>query len=115
MESVNNITEKDFPRIISVQVGKLKYFESKTPPAHEKRQCLTGFYKEPVAGKIWVGNCNLSGDSQADLENHGGADKAALAYSADHYPVWLKELSLPDLPYGGFGENLTIVGMTEKT
>ncbi len=115
MESINNITEKDFPWIISVQVGKLKYFESKTLSAHENRQCLTGFYKEPVAGKIWAGNSNLSDDSQADLENHGGTDKAVLAYSADHYPVWRKELSLPDLPNGGFGENLTIVGMTEET
>ena len=115
MNNNNNLKEYNIPSVISVQIGKLRNFDGEPRSNHAKQQCLTGFYKEPVEGKIWAGNCNLSGDSQADLENHGGTDKAVLAYSADHYPVWRKELSLPDLPNGGFGENLTIVGMTEKT
>ena len=75
----------------------------------------TGFFKEPVEGNIWLGRCNLSGDGQADLKNHGGTEKAVLAYSADHYPVWCIEMNLPELPYGAFGENFTIEGLTEKT
>jgi MOSC domain-containing protein YiiM len=56
---------------------------------------------------------NIAGDGQADLQNHGGPDKAVLAYSADHYPLWRNELPQLDLRPGGFGENLTIRGITE--
>ena len=66
-------------------------------------------------GRVFVGRTNLVGDGQADLENHGGIDKAVLAYSADHYPKWRRELSLPDMPYGAFGENLTISGLSEES
>lgn len=45
--------------------------------------------------------------------NHDGPDKAVLAYSADHYPDWRTELGVPDLPFGGFGENLALAGLTE--
>jgi MOSC domain-containing protein YiiM len=46
---------------------------------------------------------------------HAGPDKAILIYSADHYPAWRAELGLPDLSFGGFGENLTVAGLTEET
>jgi MOSC domain-containing protein YiiM len=62
---------------------------------------------------VYVGQTGLAGDGQADLENHGGIDKAALAYSAEHYPKWREELQIADMPYGGFGENLTIAGLDE--
>jgi MOSC domain-containing protein YiiM len=39
---------------------------------------------------------------------------AVLAYSADHYPAWRAELSWPELPLGGFGENLSVSGTTER-
>ena len=58
---------------------------------------------------------NLAGDGQADLKNHGGIDKAVLAYSADHYPKWRDELRMPDMPCGAFGENLTIAGLSEES
>ena len=73
----------------------------------------TGFFKEPVVGPVLVHATQIDGDGQADLENHGGPDKAVLAYSADHYPLWRAELQEPSLPFGGFGENLTISGVTE--
>ena len=114
MNNFINVKEYNIPSVISVQIGKLGNFDGEPRSKPARQQCLTGFYKEPVSGKIWVGNCSLSGDSQADLKNHGGADKAVLAYSAEHYPAWRKERSISDLPYGGFGENLTIAGMTRK-
>lgn len=79
------------------------------------RPWTTGFFKEPVEGPVWLGRTNLAGDGQADRENHGGPDKAVLAYSADHYPLWRAELNRPDLPYGAFGENFTIAGLSEET
>jgi len=62
---------------------------------------------------VFVGKTNLAGDGQADLVNHGGVDKAVLAYSAEHYPKWREGLQLPEMPHGAFGENLTIDGMSE--
>jgi MOSC domain-containing protein YiiM len=68
-----------------------------------------------VAGPIRLRALNLDGDGQADLRVHGGPDQAVLCYSADHYPAWRQELSLPELPHGGFGENFTIAGQDEAT
>ncbi|HEX9877936.1 MAG TPA: MOSC domain-containing protein, partial [Gammaproteobacteria bacterium] len=53
------------------------------------------------------------GDGQADLENHGGEYKAVYAYSLDHYDYWRGALNRVDMPYGQFGENLTISGLDE--
>jgi MOSC domain-containing protein YiiM len=61
----------------------------------------------------WLRAKNLEGDGQADLVHHGGADKAVLAYSAEHYPGWRKSMSNPSLSVGAFGENFTAVGLTE--
>jgi MOSC domain-containing protein YiiM len=75
----------------------------------------TAFFKKPIDGPVFVGKAHLTGDGQADLVNHGGVDKAVLAYSADHYPKWREELRLPDMPHGAFGENLTIAGLDESS
>ena len=99
--------------LVSIQVGKPRWHG--TPGASDpmQRPYSTGYFKEPVAGPVRVGFTNLAGDGQADLVSHGGPDKAVLAYSADHYPKWRAELGIPDMTYGGFGENLTVAGLTE--
>jgi MOSC domain-containing protein YiiM len=56
---------------------------------------------------------NLAGDGQADLSVHGGVDKAVYTYSLDHYAYWQRALHRDSLPYGQFGENLTIAGLDE--
>lgn len=75
----------------------------------------TAFYKTQVSGPVFVRTTNIEGDRQADLESHGGLHKAVLAYSANHYPEWSSELQLPDMPYGAFGENLTVDGLSEES
>ena len=99
----------------SIQVGNPKDygFEDAVDP-HDK-PWKTGFFKTPIEGPAFVGTTNLSGDGQADLVNHGGVDKAVLAYSAGHYPKWREELRMPDMPCGAFGENLTIAGLSEPS
>ncbi|MFV0443287.1 MAG: MOSC domain-containing protein [Planctomycetaceae bacterium] len=77
------------------------------------RPWRTGFFKEPVHGPVLLRNKNLAGDGQADLVHHGGTDKAVLAYSAEHYPGWRQSMNNPSLPFGAFGENFTITGLTE--
>jgi MOSC domain-containing protein YiiM len=101
--------------LCSIQVGMPKShgFEDAIEP-HDK-PWTTGFFKTPVEGPAFAGTTNLAGDGQADLKNHGGIDKAVLAYSGDHYPKWQDELRMPDMPYGAFGENLTIAGLSEQS
>jgi MOSC domain-containing protein YiiM len=69
----------------------------------------TGIFKEPVTGPVRVAGINLEGDRQADLTVHGGPDKAVYVYPAEHYPYWQEQLGRK-LPWGMFGENLTVEG-----
>lgn len=75
----------------------------------------TGLFKDAVTGPTPVGTTGLAGDGQADLEHHGGPDKAVLAYAATHYPVWQAELGPIGLGPGGLGENLAVEGLDEDT
>lgn len=103
------------PHVISIQVGLPQALGAKGASSPMDRPWTTGFFKNPIEGKIWLGSTNLVGDGQADLKNHGGAEKAVLAYAAEHYPAWRESLQLPDLPYGAFGENLTVASSTESS
>lgn len=100
-------------RVESVLVGRPRWHGVPGATDPFDRPFATGFWKEPVAGPVAVRFTNLDGDGQADLANHGGADKAVLAYAAAHYPDWRAELGVADLPHGGFGENLTVAGWVE--
>ena len=74
----------------------------------------TGIFKEPVPGRVMLRTLNLDGDGQADLNAHGGADKAAYAYSIENYEYWKRELGRDDFTHGQFGENFTVEGMLEN-
>jgi MOSC domain-containing protein YiiM len=80
---------------------------------YRNRLIRTGIFKKPVTGPIRVKKTNLEGDGQADLDNHGGEHKAVYAYSRDHYEYWRGILNREEMPYGQFGENLTIAGLDE--
>jgi MOSC domain-containing protein YiiM len=105
-----------FPAALqSIQLGTPKDYGYEGAPDVHDRPWTTGFFKMRIEGSVFVGATNIVGDGQADLINHGGIDKAILAYSADHYPKWRSELDKPDLPHGAFGENLTIAGLSEES
>src|ERR671916_3543851 len=80
---------------------------------HGRKTVSTGIFKEPVAGKTMLRKTNLDGDRQADLENHGGVDRAAYAYSIENYHHWRRELGREEFAFGQFGENFTVEGMME--
>ena len=101
--------------LVSIQVGKPKNYGFDDAINAHDQPWTTGFFKSPIEGPVFVGATNLVGDGQADLINHGGIDKAVLAYSADHYPKWRGELRIPDMPFGAFGENLTVTGLSEES
>lgn len=101
------------PFVQSVQVGLPRALGVAGSADPMDRPWTSGFFKGPVAGPVRVTTTGLVGDGQADLVNHGGAEKAVLAYSARHYESWRAELNLPEMPFGAFGENLSVAGLTE--
>ncbi len=94
-------------KLLSVNVSLPKTYE------YGGKSVTTGIYKEPVAGRVMVRRLNLEGDGQADLTVHGGIDKAVYAYDTDSYGYWQRELGWDDLPFGYFGENLTVDGLPD--
>lgn len=99
-------------KITSIQVG------TPTNYLHNQKSAIN---KQPVDGPIYVGVDNLAGDKQADLQVHGGRDKAVYVYPMEHYAYWQQStgllrkprLKLPKNPHGSFGENLTLSGLSE--
>lgn len=73
----------------------------------------TGIYKIPTSDPIRLEAHDVKGDSVIDRRYHGGVDKACYLYAADHYKYWQTEYPDRDLPYGMFGENLTVEGLDE--
>lgn len=95
-------------KLLSVNVSPPKTVE------YRGRRVTTGIYKTPVGGRVALGETNLDGDAQADLEAHGGIHKAVYAYPVEHYAYWCGELNRGELRHGQFGENFTLEGLTEE-
>lgn len=94
------------PLLLQVRSGAL------TTVQYRGREISTGFRKEERHGLVALGVDGVSGDVQADMRVHGGREKALCVYPAEHYPKWRELLNL-DLPWGSFGENLVVHGLTE--
>ncbi len=94
-------------KLISVCVGLPREVSWK------RKSVTTGIFKQPVNERVMLRTLNLDGDGQADLTVHGGVEKAVYAYPMEHYAYWRQELPDEDLPWGAFGENLTIEGLSE--
>jgi MOSC domain-containing protein YiiM len=94
-------------KIISTNIG-----ESKTINWNGK-EVTTGIYKYPVTQPIYLGSEDVENDHVIDRRYHGGIDKACYLYSADHYGYWQKLYPDLELPWGIFGENLTVEGLQE--
>ena len=78
-------------------------------------KAASGIAKEPVVGPLQITLQGCTGDEQADLENHGGVDKAVHHYPAEHYALWKDELGevAADFGPGRFGENICSRGLIE--
>jgi len=93
--------------VVSVNVGLPREV------TYKGKRLTTGIFKEPVEGRTMLRRLNLDGDRQADLSVHGGPSKAVYAYPSEHYEYWREQLAGVDLPWGMFGENLTVEGLRE--
>ncbi|MFG2165244.1 MOSC domain-containing protein [Micromonospora chersina] len=98
-------------KLLSVNVGKPR-------PNPWKKLSATGIDKRPVSGPVAVvapgpkgtGEVGLAGDRVYDVKHHGGPDQAVYAYAREDLDRWEAELDR-SLTNGGFGENLTTVGL----
>ncbi len=99
--------------IVALHVGQPQTYRDETGRDNRPAEWRTAFFKTTVAGPVAVGNEGLEGDGVADHQNHGGIDGAILAYAAAHYEQWADELPDKPMTFGGFGENLTVDGITE--
>lgn len=101
-------------RLLSVNVGPARLLRV------GGRSLLSGIRKSPVRGTVALGRLGLAGDEQADLNVHGGLQKAVYAYPVEHLPYWQAArraagatLFDEPLPPGFVGENLTLRGLLE--
>jgi MOSC domain-containing protein YiiM len=96
-------------QLLSIQVGQVK-----THILPDGTEWTTAYFKEPVAGHVFIGEEYVEGDAQQHKRFHGGVHRSVLGYSADHYIRWQEELGVT-FPYGAFGENFSILGQDENT
>ncbi len=94
-------------KIISTNIG-----EARTILWHGK-EVKTGIFKFSVDKPIYLGTEDVDNDHVIDRKYHGGIDKACYLYSADHYKYWKKLHPKVEMPWGMFGENLTVEGLHE--
>ncbi len=94
--------------VISTNIG-----EPKTIIWNGKKE-QTGIYKYPVEHPIFLGKEDVENDHVMDRKYHGGVDKACYLYSAEHYSYWKKFYPELEMPWGMFGENLTLEGLYEN-
>jgi MOSC domain-containing protein YiiM len=99
--------------LASIQVGRPQIRGSDDAENPWDRRWFSAFIKKTASGPVPLRWTNLDGDAQADLEYHGGVDKAVCCYASIHYDDWRRELGLPDMAFGAFGENFTIDGLAE--
>lgn len=94
-------------KIISTNIGEPRIMQ------HRGKEVTTGIFKFPVEEGIFLGQEDVDNDHVIDRRYHGGIDKACYLYSADHYEYWQNLYPDLEMPFGMFGENLTVEGLQE--
>ena len=112
------------PHISAISVGKVKALQVSNQNGNPT--VMSGIQKFPVSTldnsiPISIARLGVEGDEQANLQVHGGIDKAVYAYASEHYEFWKTNLVLHNhfdqqkkLDHGYFGENLTVAGILEN-
>jgi len=96
-------------RIVSLNVSAVREVHA------GGRLLRTGIFKMPTAAPTLLSERGFAGDDQADKRHHGWPTQAAYAFSALEYDHWKLALGRLELPYGLFGENLTIDELDDST
>ena len=94
-------------KIISTNIGESRIIQ------WQGKEVETGIFKYPVNQPIFLGTDDVENDYVIDRRYHGGVDKACYLYSSDHYGYWQNLYPELEMPWGIFGENLTVEGLSE--
>ena len=108
-------------RLLSISTGKvLPLFGNHHP---DYQTVASAIHKKSVSNlqnpsPVEITALGARGDEQADLNVHGGIEKAIYMYPAEHYAFWnellTRETKKPTtLMHGAIGENFTIEGLLE--
>src|SRR6266576_327183 len=95
------------PRLLSLNVGIPRAV------SWNGKSVRTAVWKSPVLGRRMARKLNIDGDAQADLEGHGGEQRAVFVYQMDSYHHWEQFLGRNDFTFGQFGENFTVEGLLD--
>lgn len=95
-------------RIIGLYVGEVREPWPGRPPSAIAKAAVDAPQALEMTG--------FAMDAQADLKVHGGEEKAVHHYAAEHYHLWRAELgdAAAHLQPGGFGENISTIGLSEQ-
>lgn len=94
-------------KIVSTNIGEPRILK------HRGKEVTTGIFKFPVEEGIFLEKNDVKNDHVIDRRYHGGIDKACYLYSADHYEYWQNLYPELEMPWGMFGENLSVEGLQE--
>lgn len=94
-------------KVISTNIGEARTVDWKG------MKIQTGIFKFAVDEPVFLGNEDVEKDHVVNRKYHGGVDKACYLYSADHYDHWKTLYPSLEMPWGMFGENLTVEGLHE--
>jgi MOSC domain-containing protein YiiM len=97
-----------------VQVGSPQQFNRSYIAQKQAQSWESSFVRRPDPRPRWLYTTHLEGNEQSDKKNHGSLDQAVLLYAAVHYPIWQRELGLPEMGPGSFAENFTVGDMSEE-
>jgi ferredoxin-NADP reductase/MOSC domain-containing protein YiiM len=95
------------PKLLSVNVGLPREIE------WQGKLVRTAILKRSVPHRVIARRLNLDGDGQADLQGHGGEQRAVMVYQIQSYRYWERELGRNDFEFGQFGENFTVDGLPD--
>ncbi|WP_158790675.1 MOSC and FAD-binding oxidoreductase domain-containing protein [Granulicella sp. L60] len=95
------------PKLLSVNVGLPREIE------WQGKLVRTAILKRSLPHRVIARRLNLDGDGQADLQGHGGEQRAVMVYQIQAYRYWERELGQKGFEFGQFGENFTVDGLAD--
>lgn len=108
-------------RLLSISSGKVAplfgdhHPDYKSVPSAIRKTSISNLES---CEQIQINKLGVQDDEQADLNVHGGVEKAIYVYPAEHYVFWNQLLSRETkkptfLKHGSIGENFTVEGLLE--
>lgn len=99
----------------SLNIGKILNLGDENSKDPLKKAYKSAIIKNSVSMELRCEKDGFVGDFVADTKHHGGVDKAVFANACSNYAFWEEFLNIKNMPLGGLGENLSILGLDENS